>query len=89
VNGVDDLRNELLLKRPEVFYRIFAQNLMAYALGRRVEYYDMPAIRDITRAAAKQDYRVSAFILGIVNAPAFTTSRAGDAIVAEAPVTYQ
>ena len=49
---------------------------MAYALGRRVEYYDMPAIRAITRQAAEEEYRLSAFVMGIVKAPAFTTSRA-------------
>ena len=86
INGPKDLR-EALLSRPEVFYRIFTQNLMAYALGRRIEYYDMPAVRQITRAAAEQDYRVSAFILGIVNTPAFTLSRAAEAVVADTPVT--
>jgi hypothetical protein len=85
IQGPVDLR-QAILKRPEVFYRIFTQNLMAYALGRRIEYYDMPAIRQITRDAAEQDYRLSAFILGIVNAPAFTMSRAAEAVVADAPV---
>ena len=86
LQGPQDLR-QAILRRPEVFYRIFTQNLMAYALGRRIEYYDMPAIRQITRDAAEQDYRLSAFILGIVNAPAFTMSRAAEAVVADAPVT--
>jgi hypothetical protein len=75
INGVDDLR-QALLSRPEVFYRIFTENLMAYALGRRVEYYDMPAIRQITRDAAEQEYRLSAFIHGIVDSPAFRKARA-------------
>ncbi len=84
--GPTDLRN-VLLSRPEVFYRIFTENLMAYALGRRVEYYDMPAIRRITRRAADEGYRVSEFILGIVNTPAFTQSRAAQPVVAQTPVT--
>ena len=49
----------------------FTENLMTYALGRRVEYYDMPAIRAIIRDAAKNDNRMSSFILGVVNSAAF------------------
>lgn len=85
INGVTDLRNSIM-KRPEVFYRIFTENMMAYALGRRVEYYDQPSIRVITRNAAEEDYRLSAFVLGIVNAPAFRTSRAAQPVMAE-PMT--
>ena len=44
---------------------------MTYALGRRVEYYDMPAVRAIVRDAAANDLRFSSFVLGIVNSPAF------------------
>ena len=66
-----------MVRRPEVFYRIFTENMMAYALGRRVEFFDQPATRQITRDAAKEDYRLSAFILGVVESPAFRSSRAG------------
>jgi hypothetical protein len=83
IQGVDGLRSALL-GRPEVFYRIFTENMMAYALGRRVEYFDQPAIREITREAAKQDHRLSAYILGVVTTPAFRTSRAG-----QPPVTAE
>ena len=41
----------VLMKRPTPFVRTFTENLMAYALGRRVEYFDQPAIRSIARAA--------------------------------------
>ncbi len=75
LNGPADLRNALL-NRPEVFFRVFTENLMAYALGRRVEYYDMPTIRSITSEAAKNDYRVSSFVLGVVQSPAFLSARA-------------
>jgi len=74
LTGPTDLINALL-KRPEAFYRIFASNLMAYALGRRVEYYDMPTVREITREAAGHDYRISDFILGVVESPAFQTAQ--------------
>ncbi len=80
--GPADLRNALL-SRPEVFYRVFTENLMAYALGRRVEYFDMPTVRQITREAAENDYRLSSFVLGVVRSPAFLSSRAADAAVAE------
>ena len=85
IKGVAELR-AAILKRPEVFYRIFTENLMAYGLGRRVEYFDQPAIREITRDAAEEDYRLSAFILGVVNSPAFRHSRAAAPVVAQ-PVT--
>jgi hypothetical protein len=44
---------------------------MTYAIGRRVEYYDMPTVRAIIRDAAKSNYKMSSFILGVVNSPAF------------------
>jgi len=50
--------------------------MMAYALGRRVEYFDMPTIRAIDRDAAKNNNRFSALVLGIVKSPAFQMSRA-------------
>ena len=69
-----DLRNALL-RRPEAFIRTFVENLMAYGLGRRVEYYDMPTVREIARTAAANDNRMSSLILGVVNSPAFQMSQ--------------
>ncbi len=63
--------NEVLLKRPIPLVRTFTENLMAYALGRRVEYYDQPTVRSIARAAAEDEYRMSDFILGVVQSDAF------------------
>ena len=74
LRGPADLR-AALLSRPEVFYRIFTTNLMAYGLGRRVEYFDMPTVRAITRDAAENEYRFSSFVLGVVNSPAFQTAQ--------------
>jgi hypothetical protein len=71
----EELR-QALLKRPESLTRHFTVNLMAYALGRRVEYYDMPTVRAIAREAAEHDNRMSSFILGVVRSPAFQMSRA-------------
>jgi hypothetical protein len=60
-----------LLKRPVPLVRTFTENLMAYALGRRTEYFDQPAIRAITKAAAADDYKMSSFILGVIKSDAF------------------
>ena len=65
-----------LLKRPLPLMRNFTENLMAYALGRRVEDYDMPTVRAIVRDASKQNYRMSAFVMGVVNSKAFQSKRA-------------
>ena len=70
VEGLSGLR-ALLLERPEQFPRTLTEKLMAYALGRQLEYYDRPAVRKIVRDAAAQDYRWSSLILGIVKSPAF------------------
>ena len=74
LNGVADLRRALL-SRPQAFVGTFTENLMAYALGRRVEYYDMPSIRSITARAAANDYRVSELIHGVVDSNAFQMGR--------------
>ena len=65
-----------LLKHQDAFIQSFTERLMTYALGRRVDYYDMPAIRAIVRDAAKSNNRFSAFVMGIVTSPAFQMSRA-------------
>ncbi len=75
LSNAADLRRALLA-RPEALARNFTENLMAYALGRRVEYYDMPTVREIARQAAENDYRMSEFILGVVESPAFRMSAA-------------
>ena len=70
IDGLSGLR-ALLLKNPDQFPATVTEKLLAYALGRRLEYYDRPAVRQIIRAAAASDYRWSSLILGIVNSPAF------------------
>ena len=70
-----DLSNALL-RYPDAFIRNFIENLMAYGLGRRTEYYDMPSVRKIASDAADGDYRMSALITGVINSPAFQMSRA-------------
>jgi hypothetical protein len=65
----------VLLKRPQPLVRNFAENLMAYGLGRRVEYFDQPAIRQIAKQAEASDYKISAFVLGVVKSDAFRMRR--------------
>jgi cytochrome c553 len=73
VNGPADLRTALLA-HPEQFVQTLTEKLMTYALGRSVEYYDMPNIRAIVRESKATDYRFSSIVMGIVNAPAFRSS---------------
>jgi hypothetical protein len=73
VNGPADLR-AALLAHPEQFVQTMTERLMIYALGRSIEYYDMPGIRAIVRDAKATDYRFSSIVMGIVNAPAFRSS---------------
>ena len=75
LNGPTDL-TAALLKRSDVIITHFTESLMSYGMGRRVEYYDMPRVREIIGEAEKNDYRVSSFILGIVNSDSFRMARA-------------
>jgi hypothetical protein len=70
----------VLLKRPVPLMRTFTENLMAYALGRRVETYDLPSVRAIAKAAQANDYRISAFLLGVVKSDAFRMRMAEPAV---------
>jgi hypothetical protein len=72
--GVAGLQ-QALLSRPEVFAGTFTEKLMTYALGRGVEYYDAPAVRNVVRGARTNDFRFSSFILGIVNSTPFQMRR--------------
>jgi mono/diheme cytochrome c family protein len=72
VEGLAGLR-AALLEQPEQFPRTVAEKMLAYAIGRRLDYYDRPAVRKIVRDAAATDYRWSSIILGIVNSPTFLT----------------
>ena len=68
--GVDGLEAGLL-SRPDLFAGRMTEKLLTFALGRGVEYYDAPAIRQILRDAASDDYRFSSFIVGIVKSVPF------------------
>ena len=67
---------QAIMKHSDVFLLSFTENLLTYALGRRVEYADMPAIRAIIRDAGKSHNRMSAFVLGVVTSGAFRLAKA-------------
>jgi hypothetical protein len=75
INGVGALR-EALLKRPDVLVGTVTEKLMTYAVGRSLEHQDMPAVRAVVRAAARDNYRFSSIVRGIVTSVPFQMKRA-------------
>jgi len=73
-NGVAELR-AALVRRPDRFVATFVERLLTYALGRGLEYYDMPAVRRIVRDSAPEGYRLQAILLGIVRSEPFQMRR--------------
>ncbi len=74
-----DLVN-VLMKRPIPLVRNFTAHFLAYAVGRRAEYFDQPGIRAIARQAEADNYRMSSFILGVVNSDPFRMARPAPAV---------
>jgi len=70
VDGVVALRNALL-RDPELFVGTVTEKLLIFALGRGLGHYDMPAVRSIVRESARQNYRFSSLIMGVVRSTAF------------------
>jgi hypothetical protein len=70
VDGPAELRQAIFGGR-DLFVRALTEKLMMYAVGRELEYYDMPQVRLVVRRAATQDYRLSALVSGIVVSDAF------------------
>jgi mono/diheme cytochrome c family protein len=70
VSGPADLRKALVKRGPQ-FVQTLTEKLMTYALGRSVEYYDMPTVRQIVRDAARDNYRFSSLVMGIVKSAPF------------------
>jgi cytochrome c551/c552 len=78
VDGPVALR-KAIMRRPELFVRTVTQKLMTYGLGRGVEYADMPVVRAIAADSAKQNYRFSSIVLGIVKSAPFQMKTAPEA----------
>jgi len=70
LNGAADLRESLRARSPQ-FAETVAEKLLAYGLGRKVEYHDMPTIRSIVRGARARDYKLRELIKGVASSPAF------------------
>ena len=84
-DGVAELTSALV-RRPERFVTTVTEKLLTYALGRGVEYYDMPAVRTIVREAAANDYTSHAIVLGIVQSYPFLNRRGDQPVGIEASV---
>ena len=76
IDGPMELRAQLA-SRPAMFAQALTERLMMYALNRELEYFDMPQVRAVVRAAAKDNYKFSSIVLGIVNTEAFRDRQGG------------
>jgi hypothetical protein len=83
VDGVVSLRN-VLVQYQDQFVRVVAEKLLTYALGRGVEYPDMPLVRSIVRDAAKDKYRFSSLVMGIVKSAPFQMNTKGSEVTQQA-----
>jgi len=83
VDGVTGLR-QTLTSRPEVFVGVMTEKLLTYALGRGVEYYDMPAVRRIVHDAGTRDFKFSALIMGVVKSTPFQMKIKAPVLAADA-----
>ena len=69
-DGPGDLRG-LLVQNPDQFATVVSEKLLTYALGRGVEYYDVPVVREITRSAAVDDHSLASMVVGVVQSTPF------------------
>ncbi|HEU4620489.1 MAG TPA: DUF1592 domain-containing protein [Gammaproteobacteria bacterium] len=79
LDGIRSLR-ELTVRKGDLFAEVVTEKLLTYALGRGLDYEDMPLVRSVTRNAAEDDYRFSSLLMGVIESPAFTMNQktAGD-----------
>jgi hypothetical protein len=70
VDGVVTLRNAIM-SRPEMFVRTMTGKLLVYALGRGLSHHDLPVVRGVVKDAARDNYRMSALVLGVVHSRPF------------------
>jgi hypothetical protein len=71
ISGPEDLRRSLVDRPDHQFVQALTENLMTYALGRSLDYRDMPTVRRVVREAAKDNYRFQSIVLGVVSSDAF------------------
>jgi hypothetical protein len=75
VEGVNGLRRNLVAQ-PEVFVGVMTEKMLTYALGRGIEYYDMPAVRKVVQDARAKNFRFSSIVSGIVRSTPFQMKEA-------------
>ena len=71
IDGPEDLRRALVNRPDHQFVQALTENLLTYALGRSLDYHDMPTVRRIVRQAAADDYRFKSIVLGVISSDAF------------------
>jgi hypothetical protein len=71
LDGVVSLQ-DLTLDKGDLFAQAVTEKLLTYAIGRGLEFEDMPLLRSVARNAAAEDYRFSALLMGVIESPAFT-----------------
>ena len=74
LNGIDSLREFTVLKG-DLFAQVVTEKLLTYAMGRGIETEDMPLLRSVAEQAAKDDYRFSSLVMGVIQSPAFTMNQ--------------
>jgi mono/diheme cytochrome c family protein len=75
IDGISGLRRQLVAQ-PDIFVGVMTEKLLTYALGRGLEYYDMPAVRKIVQDSKKTDYKFSSIVLGAVKSAPFQLKEA-------------
>src|SRR5262249_19292499 len=83
VSGPASLR-AAMVRLSEPVIRNFTENLMSYAIGRRIEYYDEPTVRAIVRKAAQNENHFSSYVVGVVNSAAFQMSKVEPVVTTDA-----
>jgi hypothetical protein len=71
IGGPDDLRRAIVDRPDHQFVQALTENLLTYALGRSLDYHDMPTVRRVVREAASDNYRFQSIVLGVVSSDAF------------------
>jgi len=71
LDGLSGLR-DLTVQNGDLFAHVVTEKLLTYAIGRGLEYQDMPLLRSVTHQAAEDDYRFSSMLMGVIESPAFT-----------------
>jgi mono/diheme cytochrome c family protein len=86
IGGPDDLRRAIVSRPDHQFVQALTENLMTYALGRTLDYRDMPTVRRIVRQAAADDYRFKSIVLGVVTSDAFRKKEADSSPLAPSSI---